>query len=137
MQLVADTNVVVSGLLWSGAPAQVLELLRDGKVTGFTTRSLLVELTRTLRREKLSKVVAASGVSADDLVLGYTEMATVVIPQPIEPVILDDPDDDEVLACALTVKADLIVSGDSDLLDLGDYERIRIVRPAEALDLIA
>ena len=48
-----------------------------------------------------------------------------------------DPDDDEVLACALAAKADLIVSGDSHLLNLKSYQGIEIVRPAEALKRLA
>jgi predicted nucleic acid-binding protein len=42
------------------------------------------------------------------------------------------------LACALAAKVDLIVSGDRHLLDLGgEYQGIRIVTPAEALQLIS
>jgi predicted nucleic acid-binding protein len=47
-----------------------------------------------------------------------------------------DPDDDHVLACALAAQADLIVSGDADLLNLREYQSIRIVAAAEALRLI-
>jgi predicted nucleic acid-binding protein len=48
-----------------------------------------------------------------------------------------DPDDDEVLACALAAKANLIVSGDRQhLLPLGNHQGIDIVTPAQALQLI-
>jgi len=52
-------------------------------------------------------------------------------------VIINDADDDQVLACALAVNADLIVSGDKHLLSLGGaYRGIRIVTPAEAVRLV-
>lgn len=51
-------------------------------------------------------------------------------------VIARDPDDDHVLACALAAQADLIVSGDRDLLDLGEYQGIRIVKLARAVQLM-
>ena len=57
-------------------------------------------------------------------------------PASISAVVLDDPDDDHVLACAFAAQADLIVSGDSHLLNLKTYHRIRIVSAAEALALI-
>jgi len=44
-----------------------------------------------------------------------------------------DPDDDHVLACAVAAQADLIVSGDPDLLNLKSYQHIPIVSPVEAL----
>jgi len=51
----------------------------------------------------------------------------------ITPVILADPDDDAVLACAVAARAEIIVSGDSHLLDLKDYEGILIVTAAHLL----
>jgi predicted nucleic acid-binding protein len=47
-----------------------------------------------------------------------------------------DPDDDRVLECAVTGKADVIVTGDLDLLSLREYEGISIIQVAEFLDLI-
>jgi len=48
-----------------------------------------------------------------------------------------DADDDAVLACALAAKADLIVSGDRDLLTLKIFRDIPIVTPIEAVNRIA
>jgi predicted nucleic acid-binding protein len=67
------------------------------------------------------------------LVVRYAELASLVPPASIGGVIQADPDDDHVLACALAAKADLIVSGDSHLLNLKRYQSIPIVSPAEAL----
>jgi len=47
-----------------------------------------------------------------------------------------DPDDDSVLAVAVTASVDLIVSGDDDLLSLRRHNSIRNVDPAEALRLV-
>jgi predicted nucleic acid-binding protein len=44
-----------------------------------------------------------------------------------------DPDDDHVLACALAARAELIVTGDLDLLTLNTYQNIPIVSAAEAM----
>jgi putative PIN family toxin of toxin-antitoxin system len=136
MLWVLDTNIVASGLLWNGTPARLLDAAQTDKVALFTSLILLAELTRILRREKFSKAIAASGLTLDALVLGYAELATPVTPVPIAPMILDDPDDDHVLACALAAQANLIVSGDHHLLDLKTYQGIRIVTASEALQLL-
>ena len=70
-----------------------------------------------------------------DAALGV--LAKVVRPQPIGRVVPNDPDDDAVIACSLAARADLIVSGDKHLHDLGGaYNGIAIVTPAQAVQLI-
>jgi predicted nucleic acid-binding protein len=54
-------------------------------------------------------------------------------PVVIEPVIIADPDDDVVLACAIAARAEAIVSGDNHLLDLKQYEGIPILTAAQLL----
>lgn len=137
MRLVLDTNVVASALLWNGTPAQLLDAARTGDLELFTSRVLLAELTRILQRTKFANAIAASGLSLEELVLGYVELATLVIPAPVPPTVRDDPDDDHVLACAVAADADLIVSGDRHLLSLHTFESKLIVSPAEALRILA
>ena len=52
MKIVLDTNTVISGLLWKGAPRQILDLARAGSLTLFTSPDLLAELAGVLEREK-------------------------------------------------------------------------------------
>ena len=137
MRLVLDTNVVASGLLWGGAPAQLLDAAQVGEIELFTSRPLLAELSNILIRIKFAKAIAATGLPHGDLVLGYAELASVVEPAQIALTIAEDPADDEVLACAIAAHADLIVSGDKHLHSLGgQYKGITIIRPAEATRMI-
>ena len=137
MRLVLDTNIVVSGLLWNGVPAQLVDAARADEIEIFTSRILLAELTRILCRTKFDKVIAAGGLPLDELVLSYAGLATLVAPDPIPATVLNDPDDDHVLACALVAKADLIVSGDRDLLTLKSFREIPIVTAAEAVRVLS
>jgi len=54
MQVVADTNIVISGLLWRGNPRQILDAARDGIIGLFTSFMLLEELEDVLSREKFA-----------------------------------------------------------------------------------
>lgn len=137
MRVVLDTNIVASGIFWGGNPARLLDAAQSGEIELFTSRRLLAELARILPRPKFARAVAASGLSIEELVLGYAALATVVQPVAIEPTIAADPEDDQVLACALAARADLIVSGDKHLHSLGgSFQGIRIVRPAEAVAVL-
>ncbi len=133
MRTVPDTNIVVSGLLWRGNPRRILDTARDGIIELFTSPVLLEELEDVLRREKFAKRLEAARVTVQELIEGYSALATVIDAAPIEPVILADPDDDAVLACALAADAEIIVSGDSDLLDLKEHRDIRILTATELL----
>lgn len=136
MRLVLDTNVVVSGLLWHGAPAELLDAAKRDETELCTSRILLAELTRILQRPRFAQAIVASGLGLDELVLGYAELATLVQPEPVPPTVLDDPDDDHVLACALAAEVDYIVSGDRHLLALQRYRDIPIVRVIEAVEAV-
>jgi len=133
MRVVADTNVVVSGLLWRGNPRQILDAAREGKMDLFTSFVLLEELEDVLTREKFAARLQAAKVTAHELILGYAALAAVIEVEAIDPVILADPDDDDVLACALRAHANVIASGDSHLLDLKQHHGIRILTAAELL----
>ena len=136
-RIVSDTNIIVSGLLWRGNPRRILDAARDGIIELYTSPVLLEELEDVLSREKFARRLAAANVTAQDLVLGYSALATVIEAEPIEPVILVDPDDDAVLACALSAEVEVIASGDSDLLDLKEHKEIRILTATEFLAELA
>ena len=137
MRLVLDTNVVVSGLLWSGAPSQLLVAAEVGEIELFTSRALLVELSGVLARSKFVRAVEAAGLTHNELVMSYVELTSLVVSALIPPTIVADLSDDQVLACAVAAQADIIVSGDKHLHGLGgSFEGIRIVSPVEAMRVL-
>lgn len=115
---------------------QILAAAQDGRAELFTSPALLAELHRCLGRSKFARQIGVSGIGRDELFLGYAELATALAPAPIAPVILADPADDHVLACALAARGDAIVSGDRHLLALDAYRGIPILTPADALGRI-
>src|SRR6266567_1235131 len=130
---VADTNVLVSAFLWRGLPGRVIELAGEKDIQLFTSRILLDELSATLHKKRLIKHVAATGLTASQMLGHYRRLATRVAARPLELQVSRDPDDDAILACALAAQADLIVSGDEDLLVLQAFEGIPILTAAQAL----
>lgn len=136
MRLVLDTNVVASSMLWGGSPKLLLQARREKRVDLYTSMPLLAELTDILSRRKFEKKIAASTLTVDQLVDHYAELAQVVRPTDI-PRIAPDPDDDVVIGTALAAKADLLVTGDRILLSVSEYQGVRIVGVAEALQVLA
>jgi putative PIN family toxin of toxin-antitoxin system len=132
VKCVTDTNVIVSGLLWLGNPGRLLEAAANGRITLYTSPVLVAELRSTLSYGRLAQRVERSGLTLDELLTRVLNVAIVVEPANV-PQIVRDPDDDHVLACALEASADLIVTGDKDLLTLRTYQNIPIGTVAEAL----
>lgn len=128
MRVVLDTNIVVSGLFWYGPPRQLLDAARIGMINLFTTAELLAELEDVLQREKFAQRIELASLSVETLILGYATLATVVKPASLAPFVIDDPDDDAVLACAVAAQARIIVSGDRHLLRLHPHNEIQILK---------
>lgn len=132
MRLVLDTNVVIGAVLGSGPPSRLIEFATEGEVDLFSSAELIAELAEVLHRSHVSRRLARKGRSSSEVLALYEDLVEHVIPAEISRVAVD-PDDDAVLACALAVGADLIISGDAHLLNLKLFHRIPIVTPAEAL----
>lgn len=103
-----------------------------------SSTALLEELADVLTRTSASKRLALIGKSAREVLADYVEFIEMVEPASVPRVVVGDLDDDQVIAAAVSARADLIASGDrKHLLPLGSYQGIPIVDAAEALRRIA
>lgn len=134
MRLVLDTNTALSGLLWGGTPARLLDAAEAGRIELASSAALLAELHGVMSRPKFARYLAQRKLAVADLFDGYAALVAIVTPAAITPTIVRDPADDQVLAAALAAQADLIVSGDAHLLDLKAFHGIDIVTAAVAVE---
>lgn len=138
VRIVLDTNVVLSALLWRGTPYSLFQAVRQQeRLRLFTSNTLLEELAEVLTRPSPAKRLALIGRTAREVLSDYVEAAELVTPDTVPRVVPDDVDDDQVIAAAVAAQADLIVSGDRDLLTLGTHQGIRIVTAADAIGIVA
>lgn len=136
MRLLLDTNVVVSAVIWGGTPLKLLQAAVEGDVELYTSPALLAELRGVFGREHLASRLAQQRSSVDQALAQYGDLAIIVSPLLTPRAVPADADDDHVVAAALAAHADLVVSGDRDLLSIGSYEGIAIVSAAEAVQRI-
>jgi putative PIN family toxin of toxin-antitoxin system len=129
---VVDTNVLVSGLGWSGPPAELVDALLAGRLQLVTTEALLTELRRVLDYPRLAGALTRTGLTPTQLVDLIREASIVVMPARGVAVVRDAADN-RLLEAALAGEVEMIVSGDDDLLVLRSFQGIPIVTPTTAL----
>jgi uncharacterized protein len=128
VKVVIDTNVLVSGIFWNGAPSDVLDLWARDKITVVVSPAIIFEYERVLEEMDRKR---PSG-QADVWSLFIAQHSLLVHPSgPFR--ICRDPEDDKFLHCAVFSGAKFLVSGDKDLLTLKALSGLQIVSPAEFL----
>ena len=137
MRIVLDTNVVLSALLWRGTPYRLLDAIRSrAEARLFTSPALLDELADVMTRPSATKRLAIIGRTARAVLADYVEAVEVVEPEQVPRVVPDDADDDQVIAAAIAAGANLIVSGDADLLSMESHQGIPIITATQAAQRI-
>ena len=129
-RVVIDTNVLISGLLSAtSTPAQAVDKAVTKAQLVATTETLL-ELIRKLHSPKFDRYVRRE--RRDALLERVASLVEIIdVLQPIRA--SRDPKDDKFLEAAVNGRADVIVTGDKDLLDLNPFRGIAIVTPADYL----
>lgn len=133
IKAVLDTNVLISGIFWLGAPFEILRGWQRQQFVLTVSLPILEEYRRVLD-EMTRKRPLPVLTSILELIEIRAEMIT---PVSFVRAVCSDPDDDKFLGAAVAANADYIVSGDTALLRLKNYQRIEIVRPAQFLKLIS
>jgi len=128
LRVVADSNIFVSALVFGGVAARLLQNAVDGKVQLFVSEAILEE-TLGVMRDKFGR----SAEQLEEARQAILSVADIVSERHILDIVMDDPDDNRILECALAAGADAIVSGDKHLLRLKRFEGISIITLREFL----
>lgn len=137
LRAVLDANVYVSAFVRpEGPPGQIIErLLRDAAFEVVLSEPIVDEVLRALTYPKIRKAArtkVAPDLWFEDIVVLAEFVTTTDAIAPIS----DDPDDDKYIAAAVEARASFVVSGDADLLKIGEHEGVRIVNPRAFLQLL-
>lgn len=138
LRLVLDTNIFVSSILTrQGTAAQLLDAWRKRQFLLLISKAIIDEINAVLRRKHLWEKYAISSEDVDQLIALLEHDALSVPGQAdVAGTVPNDPADEKFLACAVDGLADYLVSGDNDLLELGEYQNIPIVTLRQVIDIL-
>jgi putative PIN family toxin of toxin-antitoxin system len=131
LKVVLDTNVYISAILFGGNCEEILRLSSSGLFDIIISKAILKEV-----KDILHTKFKWSGIQISETISYIKEITTEIEPHLSVSIIKNDPSDNRILECAITAKADYIVTGDKNhLLPLKRYKNIRILSPSEFLRL--
>jgi putative PIN family toxin of toxin-antitoxin system len=131
LRVVLDTNVLISALHFpDGALAGLWPALNE-RARLILSPAIVAELAGKLRDR-----FGWDEGELQRLLRALVRRAELVRPSTIPDAVAGDPDDNHIIACAIAGRADLIVSGDRDLLRLKTYAGIPIVRPMDFVRMV-
>jgi len=129
IKAVFDTNIYISAIIFGGNPRQCLELARTREIELFSSKAILLELSKKLQvkfkwdREEIEEVIE-----------GLAYFIKLVEPKTKINLIKDNPDN-RILEAAGEARADYIISGDKKhILSLKKFKNIQIFSAKEFLD---
>ena len=127
MIVVFDTNVLIAAIITEGICSKLLHRARAGEFSLISCPFILKELRRILSKK--------FRLGQDELALAI-EIMSEVFSQVLDHSlkikdICRDAADDNIIACAVAAKADYLVTGDADLLELKIYQGVRIITPRD------
>ena len=139
MNIVVDTNVLISAVLWKGPPADALKIILE-KYSLLQSQSTLEEFEHVLRRKKFAEIIEKRNIIVETVVetlirqsrLYDVAKKAVITAREIK---IADVDDLIFIELALEAGAKYVVSGDKHLLDLDEVGSIRVLSVSEFLGL--
>lgn len=137
IRAVLDTNVLVSGLVGQkGLPRQILDAWLEGRYALVISLYMVDELAHVLTYPRITERIHLTQEELEAMLAALLSQAELTPSKLQLPGVTRDPKDDSVVACAVEGQADYIVSGDQDLLVLGEYEGVQVVTPRQFVELL-
>lgn len=126
MRAVLDTNVVMSAFFFGGTPLKIVRSAFSRKIELVASKAVLSEYREVAERlhEQFPSVNYRRPLSILESKL------TMVRPAALGEAVCRDPDDGDIIACALGGKAKVICSGDGDLLALNGFRGLEVMKPS-------
>ncbi len=125
MRVVLDTNVLISGIFFSGPPAQILTAWQAEKIQIVVSTEIIEEYWRV--GERLAQKYI--GIDIEPTLGLIIKNAELIQAPPLSGQISRDPHDDKFIACALAGNVGFIISGDNDLLTIASYREVQVLTP--------
>ncbi len=134
MKVVLDTNVLVAATFWKGEADDIIQLIQERKVLAFLSKEILGEYHKVIRSDEIIEKIEEKHLTVKLTAIKIVHLFEFVEPKRKINFIIDDPDDNKIIECAVEAQSDFIITYDRrHLLKHNKFEEIKIISPAEFL----
>jgi hypothetical protein len=136
MNIVIDTNIFISAAFWSGASEKIILKVEGKEISLVLSKEIIKEFSKVLNYDEIK-----NKVKDKNLEMKYTLHKIISISEIVEPtqklqIVEDDPDDNKFIEAAVEGNASYIISNDKHLLNIGEFNGIKIIQPDEFLRIL-
>jgi len=129
VKVVFDTNVWISIFMEEVLYDEFSQVKQE--LTVYVSKDIILELSKVLLYPKIAKVLEKNVIRGKDILRVIAVDSKIVEPKVKLHIINEDEEDNKILECAIAARANVIVSGDKHLLNLGKFKKTRIITPRE------
>ena len=136
LRVVVDTNVVISGLLAlkNSPSSKILAAIRHQTMILVTSPQIIEEIEEVLYRPRIVALTKITKEERKAFIDGLIARSDVTAGKQLATSVSRDSKDEKILACGREGKAEYIITGDQNLLEIATYEGIPIVTPREFIE---
>ena len=134
MRVVADTNVIISALLWGKTLEPFFALVNTRRVVLCFSPETIHELLQVIRYPHIERQAKKSEVPIHFLVDRLFAASCIVYPPQRINEVKADESDNRILETAIAARVEYIITGDAHLLRLNSYRGVPILKPKQFLE---
>ena len=132
VKVVFDTNVWISIFMEKRLKDEFSRIKQD--ITVYVSEDIGLEISKVLQYPRVSEILRKTGIREKDVLRILSVNSMRVEPKAELHIVNEDEEDNKILECALAARADIIVTGEKHLLNLGKFKKTRILTPREFFD---
>lgn len=131
MRLTLDTNVLLSATFWQGISSKIIELIEAKKHILILSNEIIDEYIDILKRDEILSKIINNELERKLTIQKLLSISEIITLGEHIDAVKEDPEDNKVIETAYYGKSDLIITQDKHLLNLKEYNGIKIINPLE------
>lgn len=136
MKITVDTNVLISSTFWYGPSFKIIEKVENKEIELILSVEIIEEFMDVLNYEEIQQKIKNKNLEMKRTVEKVVSISTIIESEQKFNIIKDDAEDNKIIECAVGGNVDYIISQDNHLLNLKEYEGIKIISPEDFLKIL-